>query len=61
MTHISIQTRPIREAKTVSKIIDWSDSSDRKWLINHLHHCMLNEKVVTLVPLIHSDIHPDSN
>jgi hypothetical protein len=33
------------------KCIDWSDSSDRKWLKNHLHHCMMNDKQVTLCPL----------
>jgi hypothetical protein len=33
-----------------AKQIDWNDSSDRKWLMNHLHHCMMNGKKVTLTP-----------
>ena len=32
------------------KDIDWNDSSDRKWLMNHLHHCMMNGKGVNLYP-----------
>lgn len=32
------------------KNIDWTNSSDRKWLMNHLHHCMLNHKRVQLTP-----------
>jgi hypothetical protein len=32
------------------KEIDWNDSSDRKWLMNHLHHCMMNAKRVVLTP-----------
>lgn len=32
------------------KTIDWNDSSDRKWLMNHMHHCMMNQKQVTLFP-----------
>lgn len=30
------------------KLIDWNDSSDRKWLMNHLHWAMHNEAKVTL-------------
>lgn len=37
------------------KNIDWHDSSDRRWLMNHLHHCMMNRKKVTLTP------HAESN
>jgi len=33
------------------KCINWNKSSDRKWLMNHLHHCMLNEKIVSLTPI----------
>lgn len=32
-------------------VIDWCNSSDRKWLESHLHYCMLHEKQVTLSPL----------
>jgi hypothetical protein len=32
------------------KLIDWSNSSDRKWLMNHLHWAMNNRKGVMLVP-----------
>lgn len=32
------------------KEIDWNDSSDRKWLMSHLHHCMMNAKSVCLYP-----------
>lgn len=37
------------------KSISWSDSSDRKWLMNHLHWAMNNGQVVRLVPM------PESN
>ena len=33
------------------KNIDWADSSDRKWLQNHLHWAMNNDRLVTLTPL----------
>ena len=32
-------------------IINWSDGSDRVWLKNHMHHCMMNQKNVTLSPV----------
>lgn len=32
------------------KTINWSDSSDRKWLNNHLHWAMNNSQEVRLVP-----------
>lgn len=32
------------------KQIDWNDSSDRKWLMNHLHWAMNNDRLVTLSP-----------
>lgn len=32
-------------------VIDWNDSSDRKWLDTHLHHCMTHNAQVTLSPL----------
>lgn len=33
------------------KSIDWSDSSDRKWLTNHMHWAMNNGQTVTLIPM----------
>lgn len=41
------------------KHIDWHDSSDRKWLMNHMHHCMLNGKQVTLNPTEGDSNHAD--
>lgn len=32
------------------KSIEWHDSSDRKWLNNHLHWAMMNQRSVTLMP-----------
>ena len=32
------------------KSIDWNNSSDRKWLVNHLHWAMHNERQVTICP-----------
>lgn len=32
------------------KRIEWSDSSDRKWLMNHLHWAMNNGVEITLSP-----------
>lgn len=31
------------------KAIDWNDSSDRKWLMNHLHWAMNNGRQIRLV------------
>lgn len=31
------------------KSIDWNDSSDRKWLMNHLHWAMHNGQEVRIV------------
>lgn len=31
------------------KTIDWNNSSDRKWMMNHLHWAMNNAKQVRLV------------
>lgn len=38
----------IQSGETQHKIIDWSDSSDRKWLMNHLHWAVTNKKPVTI-------------
>jgi len=37
------------------KDISWTDSSDRKWLMNHLHWAMNNNQSVRLLP------HSESN
>lgn len=34
--------------ETQHKIIDWTNSSDRKWLMNHLHWAVNNKKPVTI-------------
>ena len=33
-----------------TKRIEWSNASDRKWLVNHLHWAMHNNKIVDLSP-----------
>jgi hypothetical protein len=34
------------------KVIDWTNSSDRKWLKNHTHWAMMNQTCITLVPAL---------
>jgi hypothetical protein len=34
-----------------SKTIDWKNSSDRKWLMNHMHWAMHNSRLVDLSPV----------
>jgi hypothetical protein len=43
------------------KQIDWNDSSDRKWLMNHLHWAMNNERSVTLAPNVFETMRRESN
>ena len=31
-----------------SKRIDWNNSSDRKWLVNHMHWAMHNDREVSI-------------
>lgn len=38
----------IQRGETQHKIIDWNDSSDRKWLMNHLYWALNNKKPVKL-------------
>lgn len=49
---VQVMTHPKSppDARGMVKTISWNDSSDRKWLMNHLHHCMMNDKLVTLCP-----------
>lgn len=37
------------------KDIDWRNSSDRKWLMNHMHWAMNNNQIVTLTPQLESN------
>lgn len=39
-----------RKRLVSEKSINWGDSSDRKWLNNHLHWAMNNKCSVTLTP-----------
>lgn len=39
-----------RGTHNTTKKINWNDSSDRKWLMNHLHWAMTNDNSVTLTP-----------
>lgn len=34
----------------VRKVINWRNSSDRKWLTNHLHWAMHNNHEVSIAP-----------
>lgn len=36
------------EFRESQKLIDWDNSSDRKWLMNHLHWAMHNVRRVTI-------------
>lgn len=49
---VQVMTAPkeVADAKTQAKHIEWSNSSDRKWLMNHLHWAMMNNQMVFLVP-----------
>ena len=33
-----------------SRFIDWKNSSDRKWLMSHMHWALNNQHSVTLTP-----------
>lgn len=49
---VTIKTSvPFAPGLTAQKLIDWNNSSDRKWLVNHLHWAMNNERNVTLTPM----------
>lgn len=49
---VEVKTAPKENRQRDSfKNINWSDSSDRKWLMNHLHWAMNNRKIVSLTPL----------
>lgn len=49
---VSILTHEVRPLGNPSrKVITWESSSDRKWLMNHLHWAMHNSTVVHITPL----------
>jgi hypothetical protein len=53
MHKVLVLTGPVHPADPIpvkQKLIDWDDSSDRKWLVNHMHHCMHNAKSVLIRP-----------
>jgi hypothetical protein len=50
--YVEVFTFDKRTSKQLNRnIINWNDGSDRVWLKNHTHHCMLNQKNVTLSPV----------
>lgn len=49
--NVFIHTESLQGIKGCSnKNINWNDSSDRKWLMNHLHWAMNNGHRVSLEP-----------
>jgi hypothetical protein len=47
---VVITTTPDASTTGGIKLINWNDSSDRKWLMNHLHWAMTNGRQVQLAP-----------
>jgi hypothetical protein len=56
---VTISTQPVKDYRQRNlgrpnnptvKRIDWSNSSDRKWLTNHLHWAMNNDHEVVIFP-----------
>lgn len=47
---VSVET--FREADEFDslKSIDWNNSSDRKWLVNHMHWALHNSRQVIITP-----------
>lgn len=39
------------DGEMTHKTIDWNNSSDRKWLMNHFHWAMNNQHVVLVRPI----------
>jgi hypothetical protein len=52
---VQVLTTPGKPGKFDSKSINWTDSSDRKWLMNHLHWAMNNDRSVLLSPATESN------
>ena len=47
---VTVMTGAEDSNEPASKVINWRDSSDRKWLQSHQHWAMLNNQVVVLKP-----------
>lgn len=48
---VKVLTTPLEAgASHTVKVIDWTDSSDRKWLTNHQHWAMNNGQAVMISP-----------
>lgn len=48
---VKVHTSPLDSSSVETrKSIAWDNSSDRKWLMNHLHWAMNNQQIVTLYP-----------
>ncbi len=49
---IRVETRKIEDVNVIesSKYINHNDSSDRKWLTNHMHWAVRNGRQVTIYP-----------
>ena len=53
---VSVTTIDVANPETAKqKQINWRDSSDRKWLTNHLHWAMHNNQEVSLAPVDESN------
>ena len=51
LVQINTRAKDDTSLRVPMNVIDWRNSSDRKWLESHLHYCMLHDKQVTLSPL----------
>jgi hypothetical protein len=47
----STEESSIAEGEMSQKTIEWNDSSDRKWLMNHFHWAMMNNHAVLIRPI----------
>jgi hypothetical protein len=45
------ETVTLIEAECESKIIEWSNSSDRKWLVSHQHWALNNMHCILIRPV----------
>lgn len=59
---VTVTTNSLHPAfRESSKKINWDDSSDRKWLMNHLHWAMHNSREVLICAPQGIDCEPESN
>jgi hypothetical protein len=54
MVETRLNLNPLPLAPEQSKEINWRNSSDRKWLMNHLHWAMHNNRAIELLPVSES-------